>query len=176
MARRDEARAALEALLRGTTAEELEQDESALAAAEAALAEAQLRLARLEVRAPVAGRVDALPFEIGERPPAGSVVAVLLAEGAPHARVHVPEPLRVRLAPGTPARVRVEGVDAVFTGRVRSVAHDAAFTPYFALSEQDRSRLSYVAEVELTDPRARELPSGVPAEVRFALDEVADGD
>ncbi len=48
---------------------------------------------------------------------------------------------------------------------VRWVAHDAAFTPYFALTQRDRSRLSFLAEVEITDARAQDLPSGVPVEV-----------
>jgi HlyD family secretion protein len=167
---RDAARARLEALETGTTAEELAAGESALAAAEAALDDAALRLARLEVRAPRAGSVDALPFELGERPPPGAVVAVLLADGPPWARVHVPAPVRLRLRAGAAAHVRIDGFDEPFEGRLRTISHDAAFTPYFALSQRDRSRLSYLAEVDVTSPAAHELPTGVPVEVTFELD------
>jgi HlyD family secretion protein len=45
-------------------------------------------------------------------------------------------------------------------GTVRWVSADASFTPYFALTEHDRSRLSYLAELDL--PQAADLPSGVP--------------
>ena len=48
---------------------------------------------------------------------------------------------------------------------MRWVSADASFTPYFALTEHDRSRLSYLAEVDVPD--AAELPSGVPLEVDF---------
>ncbi|GAG92015.1 unnamed protein product, partial [marine sediment metagenome] len=41
------------------------------------------------------------------------------------------------------------------------------FTPYFALTEHDRSRLSYLAEVDVPD--ASSLPSGVPLEVDFPV-------
>jgi HlyD family secretion protein len=94
---------------------------------------------------------------------------VLLAEGTPYARVYVPQPVRVRLAAGARAQVRVPGLDREFEGRLRSVAHDPAFTPYFALTEHDHSHLAYVAEVDLEGGDAHELPSGVPVEVRFDL-------
>ncbi len=167
LAERDAARADLDALLEGTRAEEIAQAEAALAEAEAALADARIASARLEVRAPRAGRVDALPYEVGERPRPGAVVAVLLAEGAPYARVYVPEPLRARVAPGVVAEVRVDGVAEPLRGRFRWVSHEAAFTPYFALTERDRSRLAYLAEIELGEARARELPTGLPLEARL---------
>ncbi len=169
-AARDAARARLAELETGATAEELARGASALAAAEASLADAQLRLARLEVRAPRAGVLDALPFELGERPPAGAVVAVLLADGPPWARVHVPAPVRAKLRPGARARVRIDGYAEPFEGRLRSLAHEAAFTPYYALTQHDRSRLSYLAEVDVVSPEAAGLPAGVPVEVTFDLE------
>jgi len=170
-AARDGAQARLAALLTGSRSEEIARGESALAAAEAVLAEAELRLARLEVRAPRAAIVDALPFEPGERPAPGAAVAVLVADGAPWARVHVPEPLRTRLRPGARARVRIDGYAEPFEGRLRSVSHEPAFTPYYALTQRDRSRLSYLAEVDVTSPEALDLPAGVPVEVTFELEE-----
>lgn len=170
LAERDTARAALEELLEGATVEELDQARAALAEAEAAVAEARVRVERLAVRAPVDGVVDALPFEPGERPPAGAVVAVLLAEGSPYARVYVPEAIRVHVAPGGAVRLRVDGTQRVFTGRVRTVADQASFTPFFALTEHDRGRLVYVAEVDLVESEARDLPTGLPVEATFDLD------
>jgi HlyD family secretion protein len=170
LARRDAVRAELEALVEGTTSEELDQARAALAEAESALLDARVRAARLEVRAPVAGRVDALPYERGERPRPGAPVAVLLADGAPYARVYVPEALRVRVVPGVAARVRVDGLEEPFEGRVRSVASEASFTPYHALTERDRGRLVFVAEVDLAGEAAAALPTGVPVQVEFALE------
>jgi HlyD family secretion protein len=167
LARRDEARAALDALEAGNTSEEVAQARAAFAAAEAALADEEIRLTRLRVLAPRSGKVDALPFEVGERPPAGAVVAVLLAAGPPYARVYVPEALRARVAEGLPATVRIDGRERSFAARLRSVSDEAAFTPYFALTQHDRGRLAYLAEVELTEPEAESLPAGVPLELRF---------
>jgi HlyD family secretion protein len=166
-AERDAARAALDELLAGTRAEQIAQARAQLEEARAAARDAQLREQRLVLRAPRAGVVDALPYELGERPPAGAVVAVMLAEGAPYARVFVPAGLRAQVSPGDPARVHVDGVAGPLAARVRSVSQDAAFTPYYALTEHDRGRLSYVAELDLTDEAARALPSGLPVEAEF---------
>lgn len=69
------------------------------------------------------------------------------------------------MLPGDRIDVRIDGVEAPQEGRVRWVSSDATFTPYFALTEHDRSRLSYLAEIDLPD--ASHLPSGVPLEADF---------
>jgi HlyD family secretion protein len=145
-----------------TSPEQVDRANSAWEQAQADEQQAQLALERLTIRAPQPGRVDSLPFEIGERPPVGSVLAVLLVGEAPYARLYVPEPLRSRVAVGDSVQVHVDGREQEFTGRVRRVASDPAFTPFFALSENDRSQLVYLAEVTLRD--AADLPSGLPAE------------
>jgi HlyD family secretion protein len=166
-AERDEADHALEALVRGTTYEELEQARAALKEAEAAAEDVRIHLERLAVRAPSDARVDSLPFEIGQRVGAGGVLGVLLTAGAPYARVYVPQPQRVGLPDGATARVSVAGIDRVYRGRLRQVSSEAVFTPYFALTQYDRSRLAYLAEIDLVEPEAADLPTGVPVEVRF---------
>jgi HlyD family secretion protein len=166
LAERDAAAQQLAELERGATGEELLQAEQALARSAAAEREVQVALDRLDVRAPQAGRIDALPFEVGERPTAGAVVAVLLAGDAPYARVYVPEPLRSGIRPGTRATVYVDGRERPFPGTVRRVSADPVFTPYYALTEYDRRRLAYLAEVALDG--APELPAGLPVEVEFA--------
>ena len=65
--------------------------------------------------------------------------------------------------------MRVDGIDREFRGRVRYVSSDAAFTPYYSLTQRERRRLAFLAEVELTGPEAVSLPVGVPAQVRLAV-------
>lgn len=154
------AREALAALLNGTTPEELQQAVAALAAAEAAVAQTALDVERTQIRAPVDGRIDKVLFQLGERPPAGTTVAVLLDSARTFARVYVPEYLKATVRPEMPVRVRVDGLDKELQGRVRWVSADASFTPYFALTEHDRSRLSYLAEIDVEG--AADLPVGVP--------------
>ncbi len=166
-ANRDEAIARLSELVTGTTAEELDQARAELGAARAHAAELTLELERLQLRAPVAGVVDSIPYKVGDRPAAGAVVMVLLADTSPYARVYVPETVRARITPGMPATIRVDGIPDPIQGRVRTVSSDAVFTPYFALTERDRSRLAYVAEVTLLGDAAERLPTGLPVEASF---------
>lgn len=163
-------RAARERLLElehGTRVEVIDQAAAALAAAHAQVAGLELTLARHTVRAPRAGVIDALPYELGERPPAGAPVAVLLAAGQPYARVYIPETRRVGVAPGDAATVRIDGTDRDWRAEVRYVSSEAAFTPYYALNERDRARLSFLAEIVLTEPEAASLPTGMPVETRL---------
>jgi len=163
-ARETAAREALAALLHGTTPEELQQAAAALAAAQAVEKQSELDVERTRIRAPVNGTVDKVLFQLGERPAPGTTVAVLLDNARTFARVYVPEFLRARVRPGMQMLVRVDGLDTELSGRVRWVSSDASFTPYFALTEHDRSRLSYLAEIDLSN--AEELPVGVPLVVR----------
>ena len=165
----DRQRAQLTELLAGTTVEELAQAEQAVKQAAALRDSAQVDLERHDIRAPVDSVADSRLFELGERPAPGQVMLVLLPGEQVHARVYVPETLRARVGPGTQARIYVDGLDDVIDGRVRWVASEAAFTPYFALTEHDRGRLSFLAKVDIVEDRAR-LPDGVPVQVAFELD------
>jgi HlyD family secretion protein len=162
---RDQTRARLELLLEGTRTEQVQQAEAAVARSRAALAELETSAARYVVHAPRAALVEALPYKLGERPPAGAPVAVLLADGVPYARVYVPEPLRAAYKPGAKVSLRVDGVEAPLEGVVRFVSAEASFTPYYSLTQKDRVRLSYLAEITVGDPRAADLPAGVPVQV-----------
>jgi HlyD family secretion protein len=79
--------------------------------------------------------------------------------------VYIPEPLRTQFQPGTRTRVRVDGRDGDLTGVVRFVSAEAAFTPYYALTQEDRSRLSYLALIDLDTQAAANVPTGMPVQV-----------
>ena len=144
----------------------MEQTRQQIAAANARLEAILIDKSRLRSTAPVDAVVDSLPYEVGERPAVGSVVAVLLFGEQPYARVYVPEAMRVNVSPGTPASIYVDGIETAFTGIVRRIASEASFTPYFSLTESDRGRLSYLAEITLDTQRER-LPDGLPVQVLF---------
>ncbi|MEZ5598719.1 MAG: HlyD family efflux transporter periplasmic adaptor subunit [Pseudomonadales bacterium] len=166
-AREQEAQAALDELAEGTRNERIDQARNQYAAAVATVKNLSITLDRASIRAPVDGVIEALPMEIGERPLAGATVVAMLAEGPTYARVHIPETLRTRVTTGTGAQVHVDGYPEPFAATVRWVSLDASFTPYFALHQHDRTRLSYLAEIDLTMPAGAVLPVGVPVEVAF---------
>ncbi len=155
----------LDRLLNGTTVEELQQAVAAVEAAQAGISRIQLDIDRLKIYAPVNGMLDKRLYQLGERPQPGATVSVILDTARAFARIYVPEPLRASVQPGEKLDVRIDGTSQSITGTVRWVSADASFTPYFALTEHDRSRLSYLAEVDI--PGADKLPSGLPLEVDF---------
>jgi HlyD family secretion protein len=146
----------------------LAQDEAVarLHEAEAQLAAAKKRKADLALSAPVAGVLDQLPFDAGERVPAGAVLAVLLSDAPPWVRVWIPEQSHVRVQPGTPAEITIDGIARTLAGRVLDVSRDPEFTPHYALTERDRVHLVYETRVAILDAPP-ELRPGVPAQVRI---------
>ena len=83
--------------------------------------------------------------------------------------MHVPEPIRAQVKIGTPATLRIDGIERTFKGQVRFIASEAEFTPYYSLTAADRSRLSFLAEVVFDDADGASLPSGVPVDVTLEL-------
>jgi HlyD family secretion protein len=160
------AQAALDELLHGTRPEQVAQAQAAVAAAEAQASAQQVLLGKLNILAPRAGRVDSLPYKLGDQAPVGAPVAILLAGDAPYARIYVPEPQRAGVRVGDAIQVFVAGRDQPYAGKVRMIRSEPDFTPYYALIGDDAARLSYLAEVAL-GPDAAELPAGLPVRVEF---------
>jgi HlyD family secretion protein len=161
--------ARLQELRSGTTVEELAQAEQAIQQIESRLSSLQIDRDRHQPLAPVDGIVDSRLFEAGEQPAVGQPMLILLSGAQPYARIYVPESLRVHVRPGAEARVYVDGLTEPLKGSVRWISSEAAFTPYFALTEHDRGRLSFLAKVDILGARER-LPDGIPVEVELILD------
>lgn len=155
----------LDELQEGTRIEQIKQARANVATLSAQLERLNLQSAEYTIRAPRAGIVDSLPFKKGDRPPAHAVVSTLLAGPQPWARVYVPEPYRSKMIPGEEFPLRIDGQDGLFSVKLRSISSDASFTPYYALTERDRSRLAYVAKLDLLDERAGELTAGTPVQL-----------
>ncbi|KRA53336.1 hemolysin secretion protein D [Pseudoxanthomonas sp. Root65] len=164
-----QAQAALLELERGTRVEQVAQGAAAVVSAEAQAAVQAVTLDKLNVVAPRAGRIDSLPYKLGDQAPVGAPLAVMLVGDAPYARVYLPQAQRNTLKVGDSVQVRLDGQDKAYAGRVRMVRSEPSFTPYFALTGQDAARLSYLAEISL-GKEAADLPVGAPVQV------VSDGD
>jgi HlyD family secretion protein len=142
-----------------------DEAEARLREAEALVTAARKRTDDLQLVSPVSGVVDQLPFDEGERVPVGSVLVVLLADGKPWVRVWLPETSYIRVLPGTPAEVHIDGIEGMLHGSVLDVARESEFTPHYALTERDRSHLVYEARIELQDAPSYLRP-GMPADVQ----------
>ena len=156
----------LRKLTNGTRIEDLHAAEANLAAANAVLASETKRLADLTIVATRDGILDNLPWNLGERVTIGSPVAIVLAGKAPFARIYVPEPYRIKIKAGDKLAVHVDGLEKAVMGVVSWISTEPAFTPYYALNQEERSRLMYLAKVQLPDSEVS-LPNGVPAQVEL---------
>lgn len=176
LASRDSARATLNSaneefskLTAGARPEDIDQAKAELDAMDAEVVLQQQKLDELTIVATRDGILDNLPYNLGERVPVNGFVAVIQANRIPYARVYVPASYRVGFIPGKTFSVTVDGVSSPFKGTVRWVSSEPSFTPYYALTEEDRSHLMYLAEVDLPESAAS-LPSGVPAQVLLEKD------
>ena len=158
------AQADLALLLDGTRPEQIAQTEAALRSAESRRDAATRNADRLRLVAPRGGRIESLPFEVGDQPARGATIATLLVGTRPYARVYVPSAWRAKVAEGAKFSVAVQGVDAPIAARVRALGREPSFTPYYALTGDDASRLVYLAELELDDASADRLPAGLPVQ------------
>jgi HlyD family secretion protein len=153
-------------LTNGARKEDIQIAEARLDAAQAVLLSAQKQLADLTIRATRSGILDDLPWNLGERVTRGSPLAIVLAGKAPYARVYIPEPYRVKLSPGDHLIIHIDGLDHPVSGRLRWISTQPAFTPYYALNQQERARLMYLAKIQLPDSEAA-LPNGIPVQVEL---------
>jgi HlyD family secretion protein len=102
---------ALLALEHGTRVEQVAQGQAALQTAQAQAAAQAVTLRKLDLVAPRAGRVDALPYKLGDQAPVGAPLVVLLVGERPYARVYLDAaaaaegPGRTG-GPGVPSRAR----------------------------------------------------------------------
>ncbi|MCK7596156.1 biotin/lipoyl-binding protein [Microbulbifer sp. CAU 1566] len=177
------ARQQLLELERGTRSEEIQQGQAALSQARAEADAQRVLLEKLAVRAPRAGIVDSIPFKLGDEAPIGGSLVVMLTGDTPYARVYVPQPMRLKVQVGGRAQVTLEQLafaenemegnevegkshPRTYEGRVRMVRNVPSFTPYYALTGDDVSRLSYLAEIQLQRDAAG-LPAGLPLRVEF---------
>lgn len=141
--------------------------------AEATAEVARKRLADLELRSPAAGTVDQIPFEVGERVPAGAVLVVLERAEAPWVRTWIPEHAAGRLRPGAVASIARTCSAPSVRGCLGHLTREPEFTPHYALTERERAHLVYEARIELA-AEGHDLRSGTPVTITFAADAVAD--
>lgn len=134
---------------------------------EARITQAKKRLEDLTLRSHAAGVVDQLPFEVGERAPAGGVVGVVLGN-EPWVRVWMPARAMARVRLGDEAEVRVTGLDERLSGKIGYLAREPAFTPHYALTERESAHLVYETRVDLVGA-PEDLRPGLPARVFLEL-------
>jgi HlyD family secretion protein len=77
--------------------------------------------------------------------------------------IYVPESRLAGVKLGQPARVRVDGTDRVFEGKVTFISPEAEFTPKNVQTPEERAKLVYRLKITLPNPQGVFKP-GMPAD------------
>lgn len=144
--------------------------QAATAAADAAtaqLAQQRWTLQQKVMLAPVAARVEDSYYQPGEWVPAGSPVLSLLPPAALKIRFFVPATRRASARPGTRVTVSCDGCGAPMTATIRFVAREAEYTPPLIYSRDNRARLVWRVEAQVSPAAAARLLPGQPVDVSW---------
>lgn len=124
----------------------------------------QIQLDRTRIEAPIAGTVLSRGIEVGELATPGRVVAVLADLSQLEMRVFVPERELGKIAPGDPARVRIDAFpDRSFPGHVARIDEEAQFTPREVHVPDERVRMVFGVTLLVPNDGGL-LKSGMPAD------------
>lgn len=158
--------AQLQELQNGSRPEDIDEAKALVDIAKANIIIATQKLNDLAIVATRNGVVDALPWHLGERVSIGSPVVVLLTGVTPFARIYIPETYRAKIKIGQSIKVLVDGYNTPFIANVSKIANNPSYTPYYALTDDGRERLVYLAEASL-DEKASTLANGLPVKVQL---------
>ena len=135
-----------------------ERATAAVKAAEAARAEAQATVKSassanddMNIRAPIDGRVEYTIAEVGNVVASGSKVASLLDPADVSMNIFLPTDSISRLKVNDEARIKLDGIDAVFPAKIKFIATEEQFTPKAVETTDERAKLMF--KVKLQVPR-----------------------
>lgn len=137
-------------------------------AARAAAAATEAVRDQLVLIAPADGIVQTRFAERGEAVAAGLPVVSIGLVREPWVRAYVGERFVARLRLGQDVRIRVDGLDTAFAGRISEIAPRAEFTPRAALTERERADLVFGIKVTAGNAGGR-LKAGLPVRVEIPL-------
>jgi len=143
--------------------------EANVESAKANLQRTQLLQRECEIRAPRAGVVEEVYLEVGEVAARGAALLRLVDLEEVKIVFYLPNAELGAITSGNGATVIVDAYPGhTFTGKVTSIAAEAAFTPRNIQTRTDRDRLVYPVEVTIANADHRLRP-GMPAEVKLAV-------
>ena len=148
-----------------TSGSRLEEAQATVAQSAAAQAEAKAAVAQakaavksassanddMNIRAPISGRVEYKIAEVGNVVASGSKVVSLLDPNDVSMNIFLPTGSISRLKVNDDARIRLDGIDAVFPAKIQFIATDAQFTPKAVETIDERAKLMF--KVKLRIPR-----------------------
>ena len=131
------------------------------------VAQAEWNFTQKAQAAPQAGLVFDTLYREGEWVDAGHPVVVLLPPEDIEVRAFVPETKIGKVHPGDQVQVFVDGISEPFKGTLRYIFPQAEYTPPVIYSEESRSKLVFMVEIDFDPETAAKLHPGQPVDVEF---------
>jgi len=158
------ARAALDELEAGPTAEEVAMAEAQVRQAEAAVRLVDAQIAQLTLNVPMDGIVTSRSGQTGEAATAGSPLLTIANLDEVTLVVYIPENRIGQVRLDQEVEVQVDSFPGrVFIGHVASIAGEAEFTPRNVQTQEERVNLVFAVKVRI--PNADQaLKAGMPAD------------
>ena len=103
----------------------------------------------MNIRAPINGRLEYRIAEVGSVVAAGSKIASLLDPADVSMNIFLPAAAMSRLKVGGEARIRLDGIDAVFPAKISFIAAEAQFTPKSVETENERAKLMFKVKLKI---------------------------
>lgn len=131
--------------------------------AEAGVQEAGVRLGQLAQRAPAAGRIEDVFYQVGEWAGPNQPVVALLPDRKVKLRFFVPQAALSAYQPGKTVRFGCDSCPKGLSARITYVSPRPEFTPPVIYSRSSRDKLVYL--VEAAPAGAERLNPGLPVDV-----------
>jgi len=171
VARASSAQASVAQAQSGAAAASTDAASATVEQARAALERTRLLRRECEIRAPRDGVIEQTYLEEGEIAAPGVTLVRLVDLDEVTITFYLPNAELAALATGNAASVVVDAYpDRVFSGRITTIATEAAFTPRNIQTRTDRDRLVFPVEVALANAD-HALRPGMPAQVSLVRDE-----
>lgn len=129
--------------------------------ASAALEQAKWRLSKRVIAAPASGEVSDLILNAGDTASPSSPVLAMLPDGAVKLKLYFPEPMRVRLKPGTTLAVQCDNCPPGLEASVSFVSNEPEFTPPVIYSLENRQKLVFLVEAKELGGKAALKPGQI---------------
>lgn len=159
----------------------INQAQAGIEQAQAGINQAQSQINRVKsiqsdmyVRAPQAGRVEYRIVEVGNVIAPGSKVVTLVDPNDVYLEIFLPTDSSNQVQIGSPARIVLDGIKAVFPAKVSFVANQSQFTPKSVETKNEREKMMYRVKLSL-DPQVASryqtlLKGGMTAQGYVQLD------
>jgi HlyD family secretion protein len=158
------AKAKLDELQAGPTAEEVAVAEAQVAQARSAISALETQIEKMTLRSPIAGLVTSRSAHEGEAAIAGATLLSVANLDEVKLTVYIPEDELGRVYLGQQVEVQVDSFPGrVFTGTVSYISQHAEFTPRNVQTEEERVNMVFAVRVRLPNPDHL-LKPGMPAD------------